>query len=72
MSVQNENNFILNENSVDGKPCINRESKSLEIKIYLYSCYDEHEDHSNCNTSVYLSVCLPGLGGGGGCIMVMA
>ena len=37
MSVQNEKNVFPNENSVEGKPCINRESKSLEI---LYSCYD--------------------------------
>ena len=30
---ENENYVVLNENSVEGKPCINRESKSLEIKI---------------------------------------
>ena len=30
---QNENNVILNENSVEVKPCINRESKSLELAI---------------------------------------
>ena len=30
---QNENNVVLNENSVEGKPCINRESKSLELTI---------------------------------------
>ena len=33
-------NIVLNENSVDRKPCINRESKSDEITIYLYSCHD--------------------------------
>ena len=38
-----ENNVVLNENSVEVKPCINRESKSLELTIYLYRCYDEHE-----------------------------
>ena len=38
--IQNENNVVLNEKSVEEKPCINRESKSLEIKIELYSCYD--------------------------------
>ena len=27
-----------NENSVDRKPCINRESKSDDITIKLYSC----------------------------------
>ena len=27
------NNVVLNENNVQGKPCINRESKSLELKI---------------------------------------
>ena len=28
-----ENNIVLNENSVEGKPCINRESKSFELTI---------------------------------------
>ena len=28
-----ENNVVLNENSVEGKPCINRESKSNELTI---------------------------------------
>ena len=51
----NENNVVLNENSVEGKPCINRESKILAIKIYLYSCYDEHEAPISCNITVYLS-----------------
>ena len=41
--------------NVEGKPCINRESKSLEITIYLYRCYDEHESARICNTTVYLS-----------------
>ena len=35
-----ENNVVLNENSFEGKPCINRESKILELTIQLYSCYD--------------------------------
>ena len=35
-----ENNVVLDEKSVEIKPCINRESKSLEITIQLYSCYD--------------------------------
>ena len=35
-----ENNVVLNENSVERKPCINRESKSDEITIKLYSCHD--------------------------------
>ena len=34
-----ENNVVLDENSVELKPCINRESKSLELTIYLYSCH---------------------------------
>ena len=34
-----ENNVVLNENSVEGKPCINKESKSNEITIKLYSCH---------------------------------
>ena len=36
---QDENNAVLDENSVELKPCINRESKSLEIAIKLYSCH---------------------------------
>ena len=35
-----ENNFVLDENSVERKPCINREIKSDEIPIQLYSCHD--------------------------------
>ena len=30
---QYENNVVLDENSVEWKPCINRESKSLELTI---------------------------------------
>ena len=30
---QDENNVVLVENSVEPKPCINRESKSLELTI---------------------------------------
>ena len=30
---QNENNIILNENIVEGKPCINKESNSLDLTI---------------------------------------
>ena len=37
---QDENNVVLDENSVERKPCINRESKSLEITIQLYSFHD--------------------------------
>ena len=33
-------NVVLDENSVEWKPCINRESKSLELTIKLYSCND--------------------------------
>ena len=35
-----ENNVVLDKNSVERKPCINRESRSLELTIYLYSCHD--------------------------------
>ena len=35
-----ENNVVLNENSVERKPCINRESKSDDITIKLYSYHD--------------------------------
>ena len=37
---QDEKNVVLDENSVEWKPFINRESKSLEITIKLYSCHD--------------------------------
>ena len=30
---QDKNNVVLDENRVERKPCINRESKSLELKI---------------------------------------
>ena len=40
---------VLRENHV------NRESKSLDITIQLYICYDEHADPSSCNTTIYLS-----------------
>ena len=35
-----ENNVVLDGNGVERKPCINRESKSFELTIYLYSCHD--------------------------------
>ena len=35
-----EKNVVLNENSVERKPCINRESKSDELTIKLYSCHN--------------------------------
>ena len=34
---------------------VNRESNILELKIYLYRCYYEHEAHISFNTTVYLS-----------------
>ena len=37
---QDESNVVLEENSVEWKPCINSKSKSLEIRIKLYSCHD--------------------------------
>ena len=37
---QDEKNVVLYENSVEIKPCINRESKSDELTIYLYICQD--------------------------------
>ena len=33
MSVLEENNVVLDEKIVEGKTCINRESKSLELTI---------------------------------------
>ena len=40
MFEEQENNVVMNENSVDRKPCINRESKSNELTIKLYSCHN--------------------------------
>ena len=37
---QDENNVIIDENSVEWKPYINRESKSLELIIKLYIFHD--------------------------------
>ena len=37
---QDENNVVLNENSVEIKPCINRESNSDMLTIQLYSCHN--------------------------------
>ena len=34
---------------------VNIESKILELTIYLYRCYEEHEAPSSYNTTVYLS-----------------
>ena len=36
---QDENNVVLDRKKVERKPCINRESKSFEIAIKLYSCH---------------------------------
>ena len=47
--------FSLMENSIEVKPCINREIKILDITIYLYLSFDEHEAPRSCNTTVYLS-----------------
>ena len=33
LSMQDEKNVVLNENSVEVKPCINRETKSNELTI---------------------------------------
>ena len=35
-----ENNVVLDNNSVERKLCINKESKSNELTIKLYSCHD--------------------------------
>ena len=37
---QDENNVVLDENNVERKPCINKESKSLELTIGSYSCHN--------------------------------
>ena len=33
LSIRDENNVVLNENSVEGETCINRESKGDELTI---------------------------------------
>ena len=40
MFEEHENNVDLNEKSVEGKQCIDRDSKSNEFTIQLYSCPD--------------------------------
>ena len=40
MFKEYENNVVLNENSVEEKPCIIRKSKNNELTIELYSCHD--------------------------------
>ena len=40
MFEEHENNVVLNGNSIEGNPYINRESKSDELTIKLYSCHD--------------------------------
>ena len=40
MFKEQGNNVFLNEDIVDRKQCINRESKSNGHIIYLYSCHD--------------------------------
>ena len=52
---QNEMFFVLDENSVERKSCISRESNIPDLTIYLNSCYDEHEATSSCNATIYLS-----------------
>ena len=54
--IHNENNDVLNENSDEVKPCINRENRILELTIWLYSYYDKHEAPGSCNTNVFISV----------------
>ena len=39
-TVYQDDFFVLDENSVERKTCKNRESKTLELKIQLYSCHD--------------------------------
>ena len=48
----------MNENSVEGKSCINIEGKSLEITVKLFLFYDKHEAPRIFNTTVYLSATL--------------
>ena len=54
---QDENNVVLVEHSVEWKPCVNRESKSLELtNIVIQLSLYQHEVPSSCNTTVYLSL----------------
>ena len=54
LSIQDEKNVVLNENSVEGKPYINRESKSNELKIQLYSCHGINMNLLAVVTSPYI------------------
>ena len=42
------------ENTIERKH-VNRESKTLDLKIWLYKCYDENESPISCNITFYLS-----------------
>ena len=55
--------LFLTGKNVEGKLCIKREGKSLELKIQLYLCNDEHKAPSSCNTTVYLSHHITWMGG---------
>ena len=46
---------VLNENSVEVKPCINIECNILALTIELFICYDEYESTSSYNITVNLS-----------------
>ena len=68
LSVLEENNVVLDDNSVEGKPCKNRESKSLELKSYTdvimnmnflavvtpRYIYQNLSLKKNCNTDTYI------------------
>ena len=56
LSVLEGNNVVINESNVQGKPCIDREIKSLDLTNILYIYYDEHEAPSSCNITVYFSL----------------
>ena len=52
-----ENNFVIYDNSVEIKTCINRESKSFELKIKLYSCHYINMKFLVVVTSPYIYQC---------------
>ena len=62
-----ENNFVLNEISVERKPYINRESNSNGLTIKLYSCHDINMKFLVVVTppSIYHKLYLSGPRGGG-------
>ena len=51
-----ENTVVIDENTIEIKPCINRESKSDELtNLVIQLSRYQHEVPSSCNTTNYIS-----------------